>query len=113
MHIRLKSTGNISLQFSQNSEIFYFRYYFFYKKKRCFHDVCKHGIFLLYSGEGWESCSDEDDSDGEWIDVHHTDDEEDEVLKNSYIVMLGEIICIDSWIENFTLSLLFNVGSCS
>ena len=29
-------------------------------------------------GDGWESCSDEDDddSDGEWIDVHHSSDEE-------------------------------------
>ena len=28
--------------------------------------------------DGWESCSDEDDddSDGEWIDVHHSSDEE-------------------------------------
>lgn len=25
--------------------------------------------------DGWESCSD-DDSDGEWIDVHHSSDEE-------------------------------------
>ena len=28
--------------------------------------------------DGWESCSDgdDDDSDGEWIDVHHSSDEE-------------------------------------
>ncbi|CAL1544405.1 unnamed protein product [Lymnaea stagnalis] len=26
--------------------------------------------------EEWESCSDEDDSDGEWVDVHHSSDEE-------------------------------------
>ena len=28
--------------------------------------------------DGWESCSDEedDDSDGEWVDVHHSSDEE-------------------------------------
>ena len=29
--------------------------------------------------EGWESCSDDeggDDSEGEWVDVHHSSDEE-------------------------------------
>ena len=27
--------------------------------------------------EGWESCSEEEgDSDGEWVDVHHSSDEE-------------------------------------
>ena len=32
----------------------------------------------LVTRDGWESCSDEDDddSDGEWIDVHHSSDEE-------------------------------------
>ena len=33
--------------------------------------------------DGWESCSDEDDddSDGEWIDAHHSSDEEQVCMK--------------------------------
>jgi hypothetical protein len=27
--------------------------------------------------EDWDSCSDDDDSDGSWIDVHHSSDEEE------------------------------------
>lgn len=34
-------------------------------------------IFFFTQTDGWESCSDdEDDSDGEWIDVHHSSDED-------------------------------------
>ena len=33
--------------------------------------------------DGWESCSDEDDDDkyGEWIDAHHSSDEEQVCMK--------------------------------
>lgn len=46
-------------------------------------DLNMHAFLLWFSlmyddTDEWESCSDEedDDSDGSWIDVHHTSDEE-------------------------------------
>lgn len=33
----------------------------------------------MYSVLDWESCSDESDEEGEWIDVHHSSDEEAKV----------------------------------
>lgn len=31
----------------------------------------------MCSSEDWESCSEEDDSDGEWVNVYHSSDEEE------------------------------------
>lgn len=39
--------------------------------------------------DGWEEASDEDDdSDDEWIDVHHSSDEEVQVSYTSWLVYL-------------------------
>lgn len=39
--------------------------------------------FYTFSAAEWESCSEneDDDSDGEWVDVHHSSDEEEETEK--------------------------------
>lgn len=44
----------------------------------CVRTECVNNIFVLfYITDGWESASiSDDDEDGEWVDVHHSSDED-------------------------------------
>ena len=45
-------------------------------------NISSHAVILYISKDDWESCSDQsDDSDGGWVDVHHSSDEGEKVCE--------------------------------
>lgn len=80
-------------------------------------NITQYGVYdvtmISVITDEWESCSEDgDDSDGSWIDVHHSSDEEQDVMKKALLIKTlacctlcyFRIYCVFKW--NFISSVL-------